>query len=72
MANEFGDRLDRLERKRANDHDGVQNRPERREFIVRRALSQVNTDVDGFVADNDTSSVDFENIFVGYGEHFAR
>jgi hypothetical protein len=75
MTNEFGDRLDRLdrlERKRANDHDEVQNRPKRREFIVRRALSQVNTDVDEFVADNDTSSVDFENIFVGHGEHFAR
>jgi len=30
MANEFGDRWDRLERRHANDHSGVQNRPEQR------------------------------------------
>jgi len=68
MTNKFGDRL---ERKRVNDHDGVQNRPKQREFIVRRALRQVNTNVNEFVTDNDTSSVDFENIFVGHEEHFA-
>jgi hypothetical protein len=30
MANEFGDRLNRLERKRVNHHDRVQIRSERR------------------------------------------
>jgi hypothetical protein len=28
MTNEFGDRFDRLERKHANDHGRVQNKPE--------------------------------------------
>jgi hypothetical protein len=28
MTNEFGDKLDKLERQYANNHDGVQNMPE--------------------------------------------
>ena len=34
MANEFRDRLDRLERQHVNDHGGVQNRLEQREFTL--------------------------------------
>jgi hypothetical protein len=72
MTNEFGDRLDRLERQHANNHGGVQNKPKQKELNVSMVVRRVNTDVDEFVANNDTSSVDFENIFVGHGEHFAR
>jgi hypothetical protein len=52
ITNEFGDRLDRLERQRVNDHNMVQIRPERKEFNVRRGVMRVNTNVDTFVADN--------------------
>jgi hypothetical protein len=52
ITNEFGDRLDRLERQRVNDHNMVQIRPKRKEFNVRRGVMRVNTNVDTFVADN--------------------
>jgi hypothetical protein len=73
MANDFRDRLDKLERKCVNDHDGVQNRSERREFNIRRVVRGVNTNVNEFMASNmDISDVDFEDVFVGHGEHFGQ
>jgi len=69
MANKFGDRL---ERQRANDHDGVQNRPKQRGFNVRRVIRRVNTDVDEFMADNaNLSNVDFEDVSIEHREHFG-
>jgi hypothetical protein len=38
MPNEFGDKLNRLEKKLSNDYGGVQNRLEKREFNVRRVV----------------------------------
>jgi len=38
MANKFGDKLDRLENQRVNDHANVQIRPEQREFNVKRVV----------------------------------
>jgi hypothetical protein len=72
MANEFRDRLDRLERQHVNDHGGVQNRLEQREFNVKRVVRCVNINVIEFVAHNvDISDVDFEDVFVGHKEHFG-
>jgi hypothetical protein len=69
MANEFKDRLDR---KHVNDHCRVQNKPERKEFNVKRVVRRVNTNVDEFVADNtDIRDVYFENVSVRNGEHFG-
>ena len=71
MANEFKDRLDRLDMKHANDHGRVQNRSERKEFNVKRVVRRVNTNVDEFVIDNtDMSNVDFKNVSMGHGECF--
>jgi len=65
--------LDRLERRHANDHSGVQNRPEQREFIVRKAVRQVNADVDEFVVDNmDMDDVDFVNMSMGQWKWFGQ
>jgi hypothetical protein len=69
MANKFGDRL---ERQRANDHGGVQNRPKQRGFNVRRVIRRVNTDVDEFMADNaNLSNVDFEDVSIEHREYFG-
>ncbi|KAL9375047.1 hypothetical protein Peur_031926 [Populus x canadensis] len=71
MANEFRDRLDKLERKHVNDHGRVQNRPKRKEFNVKRVIRRVNTNVDEFVIDNtDMSNVDFKDVSMGHGECF--
>jgi len=71
MANEFKDRLDRLDRKHVNDHCRVQNKPERKEFNVKRVVRRVNTNVDEFVIDNiDMSNVDFKDVSMGHGECF--
>jgi hypothetical protein len=65
--------VDRSERQHANDHSGVQNRPKRRKFNVRRAVKRVNTDLDEFVDDNiDMSDADFDNMFMGNGEQFGQ
>jgi len=65
--------LDRLERRHANDHSGVQNRPEQREFNVRKAVRQVNADVDEFVVDNmDMDDVDFVNMSMGQWKWFGQ
>jgi len=72
MANKFRDRLDRLKRQHVNNHGGVQNRPEQREFNVKRVVRCVNINVIEFVAYNvDMSDVDFEDVFVGHKEHFG-
>jgi hypothetical protein len=66
MANEFEDI------QCANDHGGIQNRLEWREFNVRRIVRWVNIDVDEFVADNvNMSDVDFEDVSLGHGECFG-
>ena len=71
MANEFKDRLDMLDRKHVNDHCRVQNKPERKEFNVKRVVRRVNTNVDEFVIDNiDMSNVDFKDVSMGHGECF--
>jgi hypothetical protein len=55
MTNEFGDRLDKLERQCANDHC--------------RVVRQVNIVVDEFVANNmDISDVDFDDVSMGHWE----
>jgi hypothetical protein len=73
MTNEFGDRLDRLERQYANNHGGVQNKPKQKELNVRMVVRRVNTDVDEFVADNvGMSDIDFEDVFMGHGERFEQ
>ena len=72
ITNEFGDRLDRLERQRVNDHNMVQIRPERKEFNVRRGVMRVNPNVDTFVTDNAKSNVDFEDVSVRHGERFGQ
>jgi hypothetical protein len=62
---------DRLEKQHVNDHVRVQIRSEWREFNVRAAIKRVNTNMDEFVVDNvDMNDVDFEDVFVGYGENF--
>jgi len=64
MTNEFGDRLDRLERQRVNDYNRVQIRLEQRKF---------NTNVDAFVADNtNISAISFEDVSMRHGEHFEQ
>jgi hypothetical protein len=73
MTNEFGDRLDRLERQHANNHGGVQIKPKQRELNVSMVVRRVNTDMDEFVANNiGMSDVDFENVFMGHGERFEQ
>jgi hypothetical protein len=69
MANEFRDRMNRLERKCVNHHGRVQIRPEQRESNVKRVVIRVNTNMNEFVTDNaDMSDVNFKNVFVRYGE----
>jgi len=64
MANEFRDRMNRLER-----NGRVQIRPERRESNVKRVVIRVNTNMNEFVTDNaDMSDVNFKDVFVRYGE----
>ena len=73
IANKFGDKLDRLEKQRVNDHDNVQIRHEQREFNVKRVVRQVNTNMDEFVADNtDMISVDFKDVSVKHEECFGH
>jgi len=73
MANEFEDRLDRLERQHVNNHGRVQIKPVRRECNVSRVVRQVNTNMDAFMADNtDISDVDFEDVSMRHGESFGQ
>jgi len=73
MANEFEDRLDRLERQHVNYNGRIQIKPVQRECNVNRVVRQVNTNIDAFVADNtDMSDVDFEDVSIRHGESFGQ
>jgi hypothetical protein len=61
-----------LERQHVNDNGRVQIRPKKREFNVRRAIRQVNTIVDEFMANiADIGDVDFKVVSGGHEECFG-
>ena len=63
MGNAFGDKLNRLRGNMTIIMVGVQNRLEQREFNIRSAFMQFNTDMDKFVTGNtNMNDVDFENV----------